>query len=115
LASVIARAGYAIVRQKETTMWKRYIAFVAGLTVLIVMLRIWLRPDPLAHGSWQILTENILLMPGLFIIGPVFGSPEDPMIASFCYWAIIIISAAVYAVPFTVVLKLWKSFKVNKR
>lgn len=81
--------------------------------MVIVIVRALLRPDPLAHSSWQIVTENILLMPGLFILGPIFGSPEDPTIAWICYWGIMIISAAVYAVPFALLFEAFKSLKAK--
>jgi hypothetical protein len=96
-------------------MWKRYLLCVAVLTVLIVCALVLLNPNPRAHGSWQILTENVLEMPGLFVIGPLFGSPEDEAVATFCRWAIIVISAAVYALPVFGVWMLLRRLRLRSR
>lgn len=79
---------------------------VLAVCILIILFRWMVRPDPRDHGSWQIMTENIMLMPGLSVIGPLFGSPENPGLATFCHWAIIIISGAAYALPLFVVWSL---------
>lgn len=59
-----------------------------------------LQVDPSDHGSWQIMVDNLILMPGYVFM------PALMILGAATYWGLIIASAMTYAAALFVILKL---------
>lgn len=99
------------------------LSFIFGL--LILLARAVIDVDPRAHGSWQILIDNLILMPGyllfmptLLILGPILGPFGEAGFNRIAYWGLITVSSMSYAAVLLIVLKLvsmWRGRQTRSR
>ncbi len=83
--------------------------------------------DPREHGSWRIILDNLILMPGyllfmpifFFILGPILAPLLDERGANIiAYWGLTIVSAMSYAGVLIIILKLvsmWRNRRARVR